>query len=100
MNIRLSFFLVIVLILFGGTYLVFQFTDSSKRNQFTAHGFLKVDDDSINHIQITYDGLLSTMTKNQVVQPGLFREPIKNLTLKFSQKKMERYSSFVKRATS
>ena len=56
MNIRLSFFLVIVLILFGGTYLVFQFTDSSKSKPVHRPWLFKVDDNSIKHIQITYDG--------------------------------------------
>ncbi len=60
MNIRLSFLLVAVLILFGGTFLVFQFTDligDSSRNDTADRPWLfKLDDNSIVHIQVSHAG--------------------------------------------
>ncbi len=60
MNIRLSFLLVAVLILFGGTFLVFQFTDliggSSGNDTADRPWLFKLDDDSIVHIQVSHAG--------------------------------------------
>ena len=60
MNIRLSFLLVAVLILFGGTFLVFQFTDligdSSGDNTANRPWLFKLDDNSIVHIQVSHAG--------------------------------------------
>ena len=60
MNIRLSFFLVAVLVIFGGTFLVFQFTDliddSSGGDEANRPWLFKLDDNSIVHIQISRGG--------------------------------------------
>ena len=60
MNIRLSFLLVAVLILFGGTFLVFQFTDligdSSGNDTADRPWLFKLDDNSIVHIQVSHAG--------------------------------------------
>ena len=60
MNVRLSFLLVTVLVLFGGTFLVFQFTDligdSSGNDRANRPWLFKVDDGSIVHIQVTHGG--------------------------------------------
>ncbi len=60
MNIRLSFLLVAVLILFGGTFLVFQFTDligdSSRDDAADRPWLFKLDDNSIVHIQVSHAG--------------------------------------------
>ncbi len=60
MNIRLSFFLVAVLVIFGGTFLVFQFTDligdSSGNNTPDRPWLFKLDDNSIVHIQVSHAG--------------------------------------------
>ena len=59
MNIRLSFLLVTVLIIFGGTFLVFQFTDLIKDSgeaPVNRPWLFKVDDDSIIHIQVSNAG--------------------------------------------
>ena len=60
MNIRLSFLLVAVLVLFGGTFLVFQFTDligDSSEDSATKRPWLfKLDDSSIVHIQVSHAG--------------------------------------------
>ena len=60
MNIRLSFFLVAVLVLFGGTFLVFQFTDiigdSSPDDTENRPWLFKLDDNSIVHIQVSHAG--------------------------------------------
>ena len=60
MNIRLSFLLVAVLVLFGGTFLVFQFTDligdSSTDDTENRPWLFKLDDGSIVHIQVSHAG--------------------------------------------
>ncbi len=60
MNIRLSFLLVAVLVIFGGTFLVFQFTDliggSSGNDTADRPWLFKLDDDSIVHIQVSHAG--------------------------------------------
>ncbi len=60
MNIRLSFLLVAVLVLFGGTFLVFQFTeligDSSADDAANRPWLFKLDDSSIVHIQVSHGG--------------------------------------------
>ncbi len=60
MNIRLSFLLVAVLVLFGGAFLVFQFTDligdSSVDDSANRPWLFKLDDDSIVHIQVSHAG--------------------------------------------
>ena len=60
MNIRLSFLLVAVLVLFGGTFLVFQFTDliddSSSDDAANRPWLFKLDDSSIVHIQVSHGG--------------------------------------------
>ena len=60
MNIRLSFLLVTVLVIFGGTFLVFQFTDliddSSTDDTANRPWLFRVDDDSIVHIQVSHGG--------------------------------------------
>ena len=60
MNIRLSFLLVAVLVIFGGTFLVFQFTDligdSSGNNTPDRPWLFKLDDNSIVHIQVSHAG--------------------------------------------
>ena len=60
MNIRLSFFLVAVLVIFGGTFLVFQFTDlidgSSPDNSENRPWLFRLDDNSIVHIQVSHAG--------------------------------------------
>ena len=60
MNIRLSFLLVAVLVLFGGTFLVFQFTDligdSSTDETENRPWLFKLDDGSIVHIQVSHAG--------------------------------------------
>ena len=56
MNVRLSFLLVTVLLIFGGTFLVFQFTDSSGSDTPDRPWLYKVDDGTIVHIQVTNGG--------------------------------------------
>ena len=55
MNVRLTFLLVAVLILFGGTFLVFQFRDSGQANS-DGHWLYRIDDKDIVHIQASNDG--------------------------------------------
>ena len=56
MNVRLSFLLVTVLLLFGGTFLIFQMRGSSGDDSPDRPWLYKVDDGSIVHIQIIHDG--------------------------------------------
>lgn len=56
MNIRLSFLLVVILLIFGGTFLIFQMTGSSGGGTPDRPWLYKVDDGSIVHIQVTNDG--------------------------------------------
>jgi hypothetical protein len=65
MNIRLSFLLVAVLIIFGGTFLVFQFTRAEDSPP-DPPWLYKVDDSSIVHIEATYNG----QTVNYDKKPG------------------------------
>lgn len=55
MNIRLSFLLVAVLIIFGGTFLVFQFTRAEESPPKKPWLF-KVDDNSLVHIEVSHNG--------------------------------------------
>ncbi|MFQ6025889.1 MAG: DUF4340 domain-containing protein [Dehalococcoidia bacterium] len=55
MNIRLTFLLVAVLVIFGGTFLVVRYTKTSER-PLTQPWLYKIDDDSIIHIEVTHDG--------------------------------------------
>ena len=65
MNVRLSFLLIAVLIIFGGTFLVFQFTRAEESPP-DPPWLYKVDDDSIVHIEVTHDG----KTVNYDKKPG------------------------------
>ena len=65
MNVRLSFLLVAILIIFGGTFLIFQFTRTAERTPDQPWLF-KVDDNSIVHIEVSYDG----QTVNYDKKPG------------------------------
>jgi hypothetical protein len=65
MNVRLSFLLVAVLIIFGGTFLVFQFT-RAENSPPDPPWLYKVDDSSIVHIEATYNG----QTVNYDKKPG------------------------------
>ncbi len=56
MNIRLSFLLVAILLIFGGTFLIFQFTGSSRSNTPDRPWLYKVDDSSLVNIQIIHGG--------------------------------------------
>ena len=56
MNIRLSFLLVAILLIFGGTFLVFQLTGSSGSNTPDRPWLYKVDDGSLVNIQIIHAG--------------------------------------------
>jgi Domain of unknown function (DUF4340) len=55
MNVRLSFLLVAVLIIFGGTFLVFNFT-RAEEDPPQQPWLYKVPDDTIVHIEVTYNG--------------------------------------------
>jgi hypothetical protein len=55
MNVRLSFLLVAVLIIFGGTYLVFQFRDSDSSRD-NLPWLYRIDDGDIVHIEVTNKG--------------------------------------------
>jgi hypothetical protein len=55
MNIRLTFLLIAVLIIFGGTFLVFQFTRAEESPE-NPPWLFKLDDESIVHIEVSYDG--------------------------------------------
>ena len=55
MNVRLTFLLVAVLILFGGTFLVFKFRDSARSSD-DLPWLYRIDDGDITHIQVTNDG--------------------------------------------
>lgn len=65
MNVRLSFLLVAVLVIFGGTFLVFQFTRAEERSPDPPWLF-KVDDQSIVHIEVSHAG----KTVNYNKRPG------------------------------
>jgi hypothetical protein len=65
MNVRLSFLLIAVLIIFGGTFLVFHFTRAAEPTE-DPPWLYKVDDDSIVHIEVTYQG----KTVNYNKKPG------------------------------
>ena len=65
MNVRLSFLLITVLIIFGGTFLVFQFTRAEESPP-DPPWLYKVDDSSIVHIEATYNG----ETVNYNKRPG------------------------------
>jgi len=55
MNIRLTFLLVAVLIIFGGTFLVIQFT-RTEETTLTQPWLYKIDDNSIVHIEVSNSG--------------------------------------------
>ena len=55
MNVRLTFLLVAVLILFGGTFLVFKFRDTGRSDP-GVPWLYRIDDGDIVHIQATNDG--------------------------------------------
>ena len=65
MNVRLSILLVAVLIIFGGTFLVFQFNRSEKAAE-NQPWLYRLDDSSIVHIEVTHDG----QTVNYDKKPG------------------------------
>ena len=65
MNIRLTILLVFVLILFGGTYLWFQFNQDSERTP-EQDWLYRLDDDSIVHIEVSNGG----QTLNYDKKPG------------------------------
>ena len=70
MNIRLTFLLVAVLVIFGGTFLIFRFTDlitgSSGDSAENRPWLFRVDEDSIMHIEISHAG----RTVNYDRKPG------------------------------
>jgi hypothetical protein len=55
MNVRLSFLLVAVLVIFGGTFLVFQFRDDGRPRD-PDRWLYRIDDSSIVHIEVTNGG--------------------------------------------
>lgn len=65
MNVRLSFLLVAVLIIFGGTFLVFNFTRAEDEPP-QQPWLYKLADDSIVHIEVSYAG----QTVNYNRKPG------------------------------
>ena len=55
MNLRLSILLVVVLIIFGGTFLILRFTDSNERN--TSRPWLyRINEGSIVKLEVVYQG--------------------------------------------
>jgi hypothetical protein len=62
MNVRLSFLLVAVLVIFGGTFLVFQLTRAEEPRQDPPWLF-RMDDDSMVHIEVTHGGKTVTYRK-------------------------------------
>jgi hypothetical protein len=65
MNVRLSFLLVAILVIFGGTFLVFNFTRAEEEPP-QRPWLYKVPDDTIVHIQVSYNG----QTVNYDRKPG------------------------------
>ncbi|MDA0263735.1 MAG: DUF4340 domain-containing protein [Chloroflexi bacterium] len=55
MNIRLSILLVVVLIIFGGTFLVLRFTDSNERAE-TSPWLYRINEGDIVGLEIVYQG--------------------------------------------
>jgi hypothetical protein len=55
MNIRLSFLLVALLLIFGGTFLVVRLTRSEEKPP-DQPWLYRIDDDSITHIEVTHQG--------------------------------------------
>jgi hypothetical protein len=55
MNVRLSFLLVAVLVIFGGTFLVFNFTRAEEEPP-QQPWLYKISDDTIVHIEVTHAG--------------------------------------------
>ena len=62
MNIRLTFLLVAVLIIFGGTYMVVRFTRAEEPGP-TTPWLYKIDDESITHIEVSNDGKTAVYQK-------------------------------------
>jgi hypothetical protein len=65
MNVRLSFLLVAVLIIFGGTFLVFNFTRAEEEPP-QQPWLYKISDDTIVHIEVSHAG----QTANYNKKPG------------------------------
>ncbi len=55
MNLRLSILLVVVLIIFGGTFLVLRFTDSNERDD-SRPWLYRIDDGSLVKFEVVYQG--------------------------------------------
>ena len=53
MNLRLSILLVVVLIIFGGTFLVLRFTDSNERKE-SSPWLYRIDENSIVKLEVVY----------------------------------------------
>jgi hypothetical protein len=62
MNVRLSLLLVAVLVIFGGTFLVFQFTRAEEPPA-NPPWLFRVDDDSLVHIEVSHAGKTVTYRK-------------------------------------
>ena len=55
MNLRLSILLVVVLIIFGGTFLVLRFTDSNEPDN-TRPWLYRIDEGTIVRLEVVYQG--------------------------------------------
>ena len=76
MNVRLSALLVAILIIFGGTFLVFRFTSSPKHDTLDRPWLYKLDDGSIVHIEVTHGDQTASYDK----KPGSTTWYIQNET--------------------
>ncbi len=63
MNLRLSILLVVVLLIFGGTFLVIRLTDSGSPTERKPWLF-RIDESTISHVQIAHAGELVDYDKN------------------------------------
>jgi hypothetical protein len=55
MNLRLSILLVVILVIFGGTFLVLRFTDSTKPQQ-TSPWLYRIDEGDIIGLELVHKG--------------------------------------------
>lgn len=63
MNLRLSILLVVVLIIFGGTFLVLRFSDSNEPNSGSPWLF-RIDEGSIVQLEVKYQGEATNFYRN------------------------------------
>ena len=63
MNLRLSILLVVVLIIFGGTFLVLRFTDSNERKE-SSPWLYRIDEGSIVKFDVVYQGETVSYSRN------------------------------------